>query len=406
MKSTPEPRASTEPPTGTPETPTTSPTSPTATATPDPATTTAKPDAHGGRGKGARIFNIVMMIVGGVALYFILRHHGWTEFRAMLAGVGWWFAIVLAIELCSLCMDAAAIHAFMRPEAGMISYFRVLAAQAGGRAINVLTPGGALGEPTKLMLLSTHAPRTRALSSLVLFGLTAAYLSVIMMLIGIPLTLLLLDVPDAIKVTVGIGLAVIVPAMIGLAVLIHRGAVSTIVTTLRRIKIISPERAQTWCAKLVDVDKHIRELQSNRSAGTWKGILWLAGSKCVTWTGSITLIASVGVSISPSLVIGYLSVGLLIGWISQIVPMGLGVQDGGNYALFGLLGATGPQGLLVTMLNRARSVSVAILGLCAMAVLQVVNRLEVAKIHRKLQALKAAHADDVVPAVVTAPTAP
>ena len=48
----------------------------------------------------------------------------------------------------------------------MISYWRVLGANISGRAINVLTPGGALGEPTKLMLLSTHAPRARALSSL------------------------------------------------------------------------------------------------------------------------------------------------------------------------------------------------------------------------------------------------
>ena len=41
--------------------------------------------------------------------------------------------------------------------------------------------------------------------------------------------------------------------------------------------------------------------------------------------------------------------------------MGLGIADGGNYALYGSLGATGPQGLLVTMLHRARSLSVAIL---------------------------------------------
>ena len=344
------------------------------------------------RSRGATIFNLVMMIVGGVALYLILRHHGWSEFRVMLANVGWWFAVVLGLELAALLMDGAAIHAFMRPEARMISYWRVLAANVSGRALNVLTPGGALGEPTKLMLLSTHAPRARALSSLVLFNLSIAYIAVTMMLIGIPITLLALDVPDAVKVLVGIGLAVLVPAMIALAFVVRRGAVTTVVDILHRLRIIKSERAKDWRARLVDVDRHIRELHTNRSAGTWKGILWVLASKSMSWSSSIALVAAVGVDVDAIMVVGVLSVGILISWISQIVPMGLGLQDGGNYALFGILGATGPQGLLVAMLQRARSVSIAILGLVVFAGLQIENRVEQARIQRKLRDLRAQQA--------------
>jgi uncharacterized membrane protein YbhN (UPF0104 family) len=126
--------------------------------------------------------------------------------------------------------------------------------------------------------------------------------------------------------------------------------------------------------------------------------LWVIASKLVSWTSTITLIAAVGVNITPTLVVGVLSVGLLIGWISQIVPMGLGVQDGGNYALFGILGATGPQGLLVAMLQRARSVSVAILGLGVFAALQVINRLDRAKIQRKITELREKHDTAAEPA--------
>ena len=344
------------------------------------------------RNRGAVIFNWVMMIVGGVALYLILRHHGWTEFQAMLANVGWWFAVVLGLELVSLLMDGAAIHAFMRPEARMISYWRVLGANMSGRALNVLTPGGALGEPTKLMLLSMYAPRARALSSLVLFNLTIAYVAVTMMLIGIPITLLALDVPDAVKVLVGIGLAILVPAMVALAFVVRRGAVTTVVDILHRLRIIKTERANDWRARLVDVDRHIRELHTNRSAGTWKGILWVLASKSMSWSSSIALVAAVGVDVDAIMVVGVLSVGILIGWISQIVPMGLGLQDGGNYALFGILGATGPQGLLVAMLQRARSVSIAILGLGVFATLQILNRLEQARIQRKLREMRAQQA--------------
>lgn len=340
------------------------------------------------RSRATTIFNIVMMVVGGVALYLMLRSHGWSEFRSMLANVGWWFAVVLALELASLMTDGAAIHAFMRPEARMISYWRVLGANMSGRAINVLTPGGALGEPMKLMLLSAAAPRARALSSLVLFNLTIAYIAVTAMIIGIPITLLVLNIPHTVKVMVGIGMAVLIPAMIALGVVVHRGATRTVVDLLQRVRIIKKERADDWREKLKDTDKHIRELQTNRSAGTWKGILWVLASKALSWSSSITLIAAVGVHITPTLVVGVLSVGLLIGWISQIVPMGLGVQDGGNYALFGLLGATGPQGLLVAMLQRARSISIAILGLGVFAVMQILSRLGRAKIQRKIEELR------------------
>ena len=148
----------------------------------------------------------------------------------------------------------------------------------------------------------------------------------------------------------------------------------------------------SWRKKLVEVDKHIRELHRNRSAGTWKGILWVIGSKLVSWTSSIVLVAAVGVSLSPTLVLGVLSVGLLIGWIANIAPLGLGLQDGGNYALFGILGATGPQGLLVAMLQRARSVCVAILGLCAYVAMQLANKLGQTKIKKKIEDLRAQQA--------------
>jgi len=93
------------------------------------------------------------------------------------------------------------------------------------------------------------------------------------------------------------------------------------------------------------------------------------------------------------LIIGVLSVGVLIQWISQIVPMGLGLADGGNYALFDLVGATGAYGVVITVLNRARSITVAILGLGAMAVLHTVNRLALARMRRKLDALRQRAAD-------------
>jgi hypothetical protein len=275
----------------------------------------------------------------------------------------------------------------------MVSYPRVLGAWSSGRAINVLTPFGALGEATKVTMLLDRVPKARLLSSIVLLSVTVLYFSVTVMLIGIPITLLLVDVPHAIKVLVGIGMAVLVPLVVMLGIMIQRGAVSTLVGTLRRTRIISEARAADWKERLKEVDKHIRELHAHRTSGTRRGIVFVALSKLVTYTSTCVLIYGVGVSLSPALVIAVLSVGVLIQWISSIVPLGLGLADGGNYALYSLLGATGPQGLLVTMMNRMRSVAVAILGLGAMVVMTALSRWQQTRIQRKIRDMKAARSE-------------
>lgn len=347
-----------------------------------------KPERH----LTSHIFNVAMMICGAIGLVWMLHTLGWSSLTEAVANVGWWFAAILALDLAALCCDAAALQAFMRPEARMVSYGRVLGAQASGRAINVLTPTGALGEPTKLCMLMTHAPRDRVLSSLVLLNLGQFYLSVIVIIAGTPLMFLLVDIPHTTKIAIAIGFAILVPLVVMLGVMVHRGALTSLVGTLRSLRVIKPDRADRWRTRVAEVDRHIRELHENRSHGTWKGILWVAVSKLAQWTATLMLLHTAGIDVSPALIVGVLSVGVLIQWISQIVPMGLGLADGGNYALFDLVGAIGADGVVVTVLNRARSVTVAILGLGALVVLHTINRLALARMQRRLAELRAAAA--------------
>ena len=104
------------------------------------------------------IFNLAMFVIGAIALAWMLRSTSWPELWSVIRGVGGWAALILALDLVSLTLDAAAWHAFMRPEARMVPFWRVLGAWSSGRAINVLTPGGALGEATKVTMLMNHVP--------------------------------------------------------------------------------------------------------------------------------------------------------------------------------------------------------------------------------------------------------
>jgi hypothetical protein len=336
----------------------------------------------------SHLFNIAMMVFGGCALAWMMHKLGWAKFHDVITDVGWVFLAILALDCIAVLLDARALHTFMRPEARMVSYWRVVGAQISGRAVNVVTPFGALGEATKLTMLISHVPRARVLSAIVLVNLAALYLSVTAMMIGTPITLLLVDLPTELKITVGVGLAVLIPLMIALGVVVKRGALSTLTGVLRRLHLISVERRDAWRVRLVEVDKHIAELYKYRSAGTWKGILWVLASHLTTWCSTILLISAVGVWIRPALVIGVLSVGVLIQWISSIVPLGLGLADGGNYALYDLLGASGAHGTFVTMLNRVRSLGVALVGFVVMAIVHTLNRIALARQHHRIRELK------------------
>jgi uncharacterized membrane protein YbhN (UPF0104 family) len=211
---------------------------------------------------------------------------------------------------------------------------------------------------------------------------------VVIMLIGTPITLLLIDLPRSLQITVGVALAVLVPLMVALGVIVHRGALATLTSLLRRLRIISAERLADWHTRLRDVDRHIRELHKDRSAGTWRGILWVIAARLVTWTATMTLIHAIGVAVTPQLVIGVLSVGVLISWVASIVPLGLGLADGGNYALFDLLGASGMHGAFITMLNRGRSAAVALVGFVVMALVHALNRLALMRMRSKLREMR------------------
>lgn len=362
---------------------------------PPPSTSTATSTPPSGakreRHLGSHVFNIAVLAVGGTVLAWMLHRLGWTNVKQVLAGVGGWFFVILAFDVAALSCEAAAIHQFMRPEQRMVKYWRVLAAQASGRAINILTPGGALGEATKASLLMMHAPRGRVVSSIVLLNLAAFYLSVAILIVGVPLTALLVDLPDEIRMVVWGGLAVVVPLVIGLVVLIQRGAIGTLLAAAHGLGIISAARRERWSARLLEVDRHVRELQSKQTPGTRAGLWLVCAARLCNWTATTLVLLSVGVDVHFTLLAGVFSVGVLIGWISAVVPFGLGIADGGNYALYRVLGAAGAQGVFVTLLGRARSLSLALLGLLVMLAAHTTSRLDIARRNRLIARLEAEH---------------
>jgi uncharacterized membrane protein YbhN (UPF0104 family) len=180
----------------------------------------------------------------------------------------------------------------------------------------------------------------------------------------VPLTVALLDLPHRIEVVVWIAMGVLVLIAVGITLLVRHGAFGTAVNVLVRLRLISAERGERWTRAISSIDLRLRT--TNRAA--FGGLVWVFVSRCFNWLGTIVVLHAVGIPLTLPLIVASLTVGILVTWIAQIVPLGLGVADGSNYVLYGLLGASPEAGLLFTMVDRLRTILIAVMGLSVMAV--------------------------------------
>jgi hypothetical protein len=238
----------------------------------------------------------------------------------------------------------------------------VFAAQASGVAINRLTPGNALGEPIKVTMLLGELPKSVAVSSVVMFNIATSWIAIAVIVLGIPLTLLSLDLPPRMAIAVWIAAGVLAAFALALVVIVRRGAIGVVIAGARRMRLVSAARAERWRAAVGGIDAQIKHVGSRRA------FAFVIGSRLLYSAGSLVLIAAAGIPLTVPLAFATVSVGILISWISNVVPLGVGLADGGNYALYGALGATGGAGLLFTMVNRARVILLALLGLSVMGI--------------------------------------
>ena len=315
-----------------------------------------------GRPRRRHVLHGVALAVGGIAFGFLVDRLGWAGIRRVLVGTGWWFLVIAACDLCSVLCDAGGIRCFARAHAD-VSFWRVFAAQSSGVAINRLTPGHSLGEPIKATMLMEHVPPATAIASIVMFNAATVFLSVAAIVIGVPLTMIAMDLTPRAQVLVAVAATVLAALAIALVVLIRHGMLGTLVHGARRLRIVSAERAVRWTERVAETDRNIRELGTR---GHRAGLLFVLASRAFNWTGTILILYVAEIPLSAPIVIGALTVGILITWLSNIIPLGLGLADGGNYLLYGALGSSGAAGLDFTMINRTRTCVLAAMGLVVM----------------------------------------
>ncbi len=306
----------------------------------------------------------ISLVIGIIALVVTVWIVGTETILHHLKEIGWFFVVLVAIEMLSSVLDGIGIY-YMAHGKGRPTVRECVVAQIVGRGVNSVTPGGNLGEALKVGLLSQRCSTRRIVAAVMYVGLIGVVLSLAVVAVGSAVTAFWFDMPQLAMIACLLGAVIAAGATVAIVVLLRRGMLSTLANALARIHLISTKRRDRWNKTLGDVDARLRGQDDDdyrRDA-----IIVVTISHVLQKGLTFFTIMSAGYVMSPGQFLALLSAGVLISWISTIIPMGLGISEGGNAALFTLIGAPAALGLALALARRVNQVVFATIGFVVLA---------------------------------------
>jgi Lysylphosphatidylglycerol synthase TM region len=308
----------------------------------------------------SRLVFLGAIVALGVTLYSVGFATIWNQLRI----IGWWFVPIVLLEVASAFADAMVIHGFLGSGGRRPGYWSVLKAQVSGRAINLVTPMASLGEATKATMLMRDTSSRRAVAAVVRFNISYAALNLSAVVIGAPIVALALDLPSWMENTLWIGTGVSVAVIIGVGLLLRAGLLGSLLQALRSVRILSDERVKKLKQKIKEVDQSLR---GDRGLRSWLPGLWALVSKILGW-GIVWIVMNAngeppGVGVIATLA----SAGTLVNLVSNIAPMGIGINEAGTAVLMAALGENAGLGVTTVLARRVIQICYAAVGLTLMA---------------------------------------
>jgi uncharacterized membrane protein YbhN (UPF0104 family) len=330
----------------------------------------------------ARWITLGSLVLAAGALAWTIYSVGLYEILRRLALIGPWFLAVIGIEVVITLFDAGALHSFLRPDHRKVGYGRVVLAQVSSRAINAVTPLGSLGEVVKTTMLFERVSPSRAVAAVLLYNITVLEISFVLIALGATFTALLLDLPSSLRTMLAVSAAVTAGLAIVIPVLVAKGRLAGLVTIGRTLRVVPAKKARSWRKKLADIDEKLGDTGGARRRDRALGALCLLLSRLGSWLNVAILIHAAGGSLEVGFLVAVLTAGQVIQWLSTVVPMGLGVQEGGNYGLFRALGADPAIGVTIAIGKRVTQIIYAAIGIVLASINQTVKEAKAAHRHK------------------------
>jgi hypothetical protein len=342
----------------------------------------------------ARWVTRISLVVGLVALAWTIHTTGLRTIGTYFKRIGWWWFAVVALEVVITSLDSIAIRAFMSPEQDKVRFRSALLSQLAGRSVNAVTPTGSLGEAIKVSVLTEHVSQSRAVATILLYNVVSFAVELGTVAIAAPLAALLVPMPTGLRWAM-IGASVVCAgAAIGCYALVHSDVLSQLATFALKIPVpglawarrkifkletasryvLSPTTFEKVKEGLAATDRKLQGVEGARTVDRVVGIVAITMSRLISMSLSLLILHAVGETITVAFVAGYTVGGFAVYMLSTLVPMGLGISEGGNYWLFRALGENPARGVTLTMARRVTLVIYAGIGLILVTVSETVAR--------------------------------
>lgn len=315
----------------------------------------------------ARRFTLIAGALAIALLAFTIHQVGPATLARELGAIGWWFTALIAIEIVAALCDALAISGFLGPAPPRSSFRRVLQAQVIGRAINLVTPLASVGEATKATLLMRDTASSRAAAAIGRFGLAYVIINLGLVTIGAPICAATLDLPAWLTRTLWVGTGLAIVLVIGATAWVQAGLLASAVGALARLRLISPERAAGWRDRGARFDE---ELRGGGGLRGWWPALFAAISKLLQWLAAWIVLYANGAAPPLDVMAALATAGTVVNIVANIVPLGLGVAEGGTAALMAALGQPASLGVTIALARRAVHLVYAGFGLTLLVTLE------------------------------------
>lgn len=327
-----------------------------------------------GRPSWARWVTRGSLLIAAIALVYTIHNTGIDKLWENFQRIGWWWLVVVPMEALITTLDAFAIRAFLSPEQHKVKLRTALLAQLSGRAVNSVAPTGSLGEAIKVSVLTEHVSQSRAVATILLYNVVGFTVELMTVAVAAPIMAVLLPMPSSVRWLMIIAAVICATISIGLYLLVRRGMLASVAGLGVRLRLISRERYARWTEKLTAVDDKIRITTGARTRDRVLGISLVTISRLTSMSLSLMLLHAMGGAITVAFVAAYTVGGFVIYMLGSMVPMGIGVSEGGNFEMFKLLGADSSAGVSLVEARRTTLLAYAAIGLVLLTASETVKR--------------------------------
>jgi uncharacterized protein (TIRG00374 family) len=314
----------------------------------------------------------ISLAVAIVALVFTVRDVGLRTIGGYMTRIGWWWIAVLALEVINTTLHSTALRAFAAPD--KLRLRSAMLAQLAGRAVNAVTPSGNLGELVKMSVLTEVVNPSRAVATVLLYNVVSITIELGIVAVAAPFFALLVPMPTGVRwLFIGFGI-VCLAISIGLYLLVRRGMLASVARAGVKLHLLTAARYPKWEGKLRGVDDKLRLVAGTSKRVRAIGIVALLLSRISALVLSMLIVHAIGKSISIGFIAAWTVGSFPIYLSSALVPMGLGVSEGGYYGLFRTLGYNPAVAVTVVIARRCITILYAAIGLVLVTTSETVQR--------------------------------